>query len=323
MQPLTLAWGLVGYGDLAEKRVAAALKNSTGGVLRGVWGRNPEKAREFAVRHEIPQAHNSYAALLDSGISAVYICTPPDSHCDYALAAFEKGLHVLVEKPMAASSGECQRMIEAARQTGKILGVAYYRRAFPKMVEVKKIIESGELGEMTWVNIALHSWFSPEKNDPKYWRVEVARSGGAGALADAGVHRLDLLQYWLGESRVLFADKQHLVQEYEVEDGSSAILQLKNGAPVHTYFSWNSKTFLDRFEITGTEGKLIMDPLDGPELTWIQGREHKELSYEVPANLHQPCVDDFVAAVKQGHRPLCDGTMGLHTNVLLEQILRR
>lgn len=140
-------------------------------------------------------------------------------------------------------------------------------------------------------------------------------------MADIGVHRLDLLDYWLGESKVLFSDLQHLVQDYDVEDGASAVLQLQNGAPVHVYFSWNSKTWIDRFEIVGSEGKIIADPLDGDSLVVIRGREIEEFKIAPPQNAHLPCVEDFVRAVQHGSTPLCNGEAGLRTNVLLEEII--
>ena len=315
-----LRWGLVGYGDLADKRVAAALQKATGSELTGVWGRRHEKTREFAKQHGIPQARSTLDDLLKSEIDAVYVCTPPDSHAEYALAAIAAGKHVLVENPMAATVRDCERMIEAARSKKVILGVAYYRRAYPKMQKVKQLIDEGMLGTPTWVNIAAHSWFNPSADDPKHWRVEKARSGGAGALADIGVHRLDLLDYWMGPSTVVHRNLQHLAHTYEVEDGASVVLQLSNGAPVHAYFSWNSKTWADRFEIVGSEGKIIAEPLDGAPLTLIRGRDTEQLQIAPPENAHLPCIEDFVNAIAQKREPLCNGEAGLRANRLLEQI---
>lgn len=316
-----LKWGLIGYGDLANKRVAAALQDAEGSTLVGVWGRDAEKTQEFATRHDIPSVHSSLQSLLQSEVEAVYVCTPPHSHAEYSLAAFEAGKHVLGEKPMATSIDDCKAMIAKAHEHRVTLGVAYYRRAFPKMRRINELINEGVLGTPTWVNIVSHSWFNPTPDDPKRWRVEKERSGGAGALADIGVHRLDLLDYWLGPSQVLCSDLQHLVHDYDVEDGSSAVMKLENGAPVHCYFAWNSKTWIDRFEIAGSEGKIIAEPLDGPDLTIIRGRDREELKIAPPENAHLPCVEDFVRAVREGRTPLCDGEAGLRTNQLLQAIV--
>ena len=179
-----LKWGLIGYGDLADKRVAAALQSADGSTLAGVWGRDFSKTRDFAQRHDIACAHESLDSLLQSEVDAIYVCTPPDSHASYSCAALQSGKHVLVEQPMASSVAQCEKMIEVARENGVTLGVAYYRRAFPKMQKIKSLIDAGVLGVPTWVNIAAHSWFAPAHDDPKHWRVEKNKSGGAGALAD-------------------------------------------------------------------------------------------------------------------------------------------
>jgi predicted dehydrogenase len=213
-------------------------------------------------------------------------------------------------------------MIAAARAKDVTLGVAYYRRTYPKMRKVKELIESGVLGTPTWVSIATHSWFNPSREDPKHWRVERLRSGGGGALADIGVHRLDLLDFWMGPSKVVSAQLQHLVHAYEVEDGSSILLELRNGAPVHAYFAWNSKTVTDRVELVGSEGKIIADPLDLEPLTILRGTERRELSIPRPQNPHLPLVEDFVRAVQEKRAPICDGEAGLRTNQLLRDALK-
>ena len=321
MSTHSFKWGLIGYGDLAEKRVAAALKNAPGSQLCSVWGRNFDKASDFAKRHQIPKSYSSLDELLRSDIDGIYVCTPTDSHAEYGLAALQHGKHVLLEKPMASSVRECEEMIRFARSKKLWIGVAYYRRAFPKMRKIKELIDSGALGTPVWVNMSAHSWFNPPMNDPKYWRVEKTRSGGGGALTDIGVHRLDLLNYWLGPSKVRFKTLHQMVHSYEVEDGSSIVLELKNGAPVHAYFSWNSKTWMDRFEIVGSESKIIVEPLDGASLVLIRGREREEFQIEPPSNAHLPCVEDFVKAVSEKREPLCNGEDGLHVNRLLQEIL--
>ena len=131
-------WGLIGYGDLADKRVAAALQQS--GELRAVWGRQPERTADFAHRHGIPQICASLEEMLSLDLDAIYVCTPPASHANYAVAAAEHGKHVLIEKPMATSQADCQRIQRAATAHQVTAGVAYYRRAFPKMQRVRELL---------------------------------------------------------------------------------------------------------------------------------------------------------------------------------------
>jgi predicted dehydrogenase len=124
----------------------------------------------------------------------------------------------------------------------------------------------------------------------------------------------------MGDFTVEYATRHNLVHDYEVEDGCSAVFKLANGATGHAYFSWNSKTWIDRFEIVGSEGKIIADPLDGPDLTLIKGREREEVSFPVPENAHLPCIEDFVAAVLDGRTPASTGYDGLFVNRILAEI---
>jgi len=318
----TFRWGLVGYGDLSEKRLAAALRDNSKSTLTGVWGRQFARTKDFAARHQIPGAYQLLDELWDSGIDGVYICTPTASHYEYAMAAMQRGIHVIVDKPMAASSEECEKLVQAAQDADVKLAVAFYLRFHPKMQKVRELIAEGALGTITWVNIVCSGWYNPGEDDPKYWRVQKRFSGGGGALSDIGVHRFDLLEFWLGSAQAQWGSVQHLVQPYEVEDGCSAFLQLPGGAPVHAHFAWNTKAGMDRFEIVGSAGKVLLEPLLSPELILIRNGEKEVLQFDVPQNAYFAMAEDFVDAVQHDRAPLCDGTSGMRASVLVEDILK-
>jgi predicted dehydrogenase len=314
-------WGLAGYGDLSEKRIAPALRDNAKSTLTGVWGRQFARTKDFAERHQIPGAYQSLDELLKSGIDGLYICTPTASHFKYAMAVLQRGIHVIIDKPMAASADECEQLVQAAEDNNVKLAVAFYLRFHPKMQKVKQLIDEGALGKITWVNIVCNGWYNPSEDDPKFWRVQKQFSGGGGALSDIGVHRLDLLDYWLGPAKYEWSSLQHFVHSYEVEDGSSAVLSLPNGAPVHTYFAWNSKAGCDRFEICGSEGKVLLEPLTSPELTLIRNGEKEVLQFDIPENAYFEMAENFVDAVRENREPFCDGRSGARTSTLVEEIL--
>jgi predicted dehydrogenase len=135
------------------------------------------------------------------------------------------------------------------------------------------------------------------------------------------VHRFDLLDYWLGPAKYEWSSLQHFVHSYEVEDGSSAVLSLQNGAPVHTYFAWNSKAGCDRFEICGSEGKVLLEPLTSPELTLIRNGEKEVLQFDIPENAYFEMAENFVDAVRENRELFCDGRSGARTSTLVEEIL--
>jgi predicted dehydrogenase len=321
MSQRNIRWGLIGYGDLARKRVAAALQQAAHSELVCVYGRDHERAVAFAADFNIRQGCRTRDEFLALDLDAVYICTPPESHAEYALEALAAGRHVLVEKPMAKSASEANAMIEAAQRRGLRLGVAYYRRAFPKMQKIKALLASGALGTIVHVDVVCRSWYAPALDDPKRWRVDKSRSAGAGALADVGVHRLDLLDDWFGPLRPVAAAFQRLAHDYSVEDGASALLELPSGAPVHVFCAWNTRAWSDRIEVTGSEARLIADPLDSASLVVVRGNEREEIGIEPPVNAHLPCVQDFVDAVLSDRPPLCSGSAGSRTTLLLDSLI--
>src|SRR5262245_1147407 len=125
----TIRWGMIGCGDVTEVKSGPALQNAGGSTLLAVASRTQPKAQDFAGRHGVPRVHADADDLIgDQDVDAVYIATPPSSHCKLALKAAAAGKPCLVEKPMALNHGECLRMIEAFAGAGTPLWVAYYRR---------------------------------------------------------------------------------------------------------------------------------------------------------------------------------------------------
>ena len=117
-------WGIIGCGDVTEVKSGPALQKATGSALVAVMRRDLSKAQDYARRHGVPRAYNSADALInDPEVDAVYIATPPSSHCALTLAVAAAGKPCLVEKPMAMNHGECRRMIEACAARGVPLWV--------------------------------------------------------------------------------------------------------------------------------------------------------------------------------------------------------
>src|SRR5262250_1311652 len=123
-------WGMIGCGDVAEVKSGPAFQKANGSDLVAVMRRNVLKAENFAARHGIPRVHSQADTLInDPEVDAVYVATPPSSHCEFALRVAAAGKPCLVEKPMAMNHSECLRMVDAFRNAGRPLWVAYYRRA--------------------------------------------------------------------------------------------------------------------------------------------------------------------------------------------------
>lgn len=323
-----IKWGIVGLGDISNKRVVPAIRQQKDSLLVAAHSPFEAELDAFAERHGIPEKYLSLQEMLSNReIDAVYVATPIFLHYGIALEALRAGKHVLVEKPMAMTNAECEALIAEAKQQNVKLGVAYFRRFFPKIALAKQLLEKGAIGAALSARITFHSWYNPAPEDPKYWRV-IKSKGGGGPLWDMGCHKLDLLQALLGDVKSVQALLETRTHGYEVEDTCAALLEMECGAYCQASFHWNSRVWADEFELLGSEGKLRMTPGDGDSLelelppSRIRGlgKELTVVSKPNAANVHAPLVDDFARAVLENREPLVNGETGYRTNRLLAAI---
>ncbi len=316
----TVNWLLVGAGDIARKRVAPALAAAPGSALAGVCDPRLEAARELAAQHQASEVYSDWAEALEhTRADAVYLATPIHLHAAHAIQALQAGKHVLVEKPLALSAPECSQVLRAEAASSRTAGCAYFRRLSPRYVYAREMLARGEFGRLVLARMVYHSWFSPSADDPKYWRVVRARSGG-GPLSDMGSHMFDVLIGLCGLPTRVYARADNLVQEWDVEDTASVLMTLPDGAQVTAAFSWSSKTWRHEFEIVGTEAKLDWLPYDSGPVSLTKGRLTESLDQPSAENVHLPLVEDFVQAVLTGRAPACPLAEALKTNVLLDAI---
>jgi predicted dehydrogenase len=315
---LRIGWGIVGCGDIANKRVAPAINEQPDSDLVAFFSHTKSRAEDFAHRHGARRACDDLDTLLsDPEVHAIYVASPQGRHCHETIAAAEAGKHVLCEKPMAMNTEECRRMIEACRASGVCLSVAYYRRFYPKALKMKALLGAGAIGKVVQGNISMLGRWTLGRDDPKYWRVTRKASSG-GALADTGSHRLDLLCHFLGEpeSAAGFADR--LALDFEVPDVETLVVRMRCGAHVVSRHALCTPTGQDDFELFGTRGCLMASPFDGDELTVeIDGRRE---AFHLPkhANAHFPLIDDFAGRLSRGEKPSFDGADGMQASRIIE-----
>ena len=314
-----LKWLLVGAGDIAGKRVAAALAAS--GELVAVCDIVRERAAQAAGQFGAPEIYTDLGeALAATSAKAVYLATPIFLHAGQAREVLESGRHVLVEKPLGINAADALQAVKAAREHPNLAaGCAYFRRLSARYAHAKRMIDRGELGRIVLVRLTYFSWFNPAPDDPKYWRVVPAKSGG-GVLADMGSHMFDVLIGLVGLPVKVIAETKTLVQPYAAEDSAALLMELPGGAPAVGAFGWNSRTWAHEFEIVGTEAKLKWFPYDSGKIVKTIGRETEELELEDPANVHQPLIEDFARAVRGVTAPAVPLAEALKTNILLDAV---
>src|SRR5882672_1941087 len=193
-----VGWGLIGCGDIAQKRVAPAIRDSPSSELIAVNRAQSELAASFAKQFGARRWYLDWKKLLrDEEIDAVYIATPVHLHAAQAIAAAEAGKHVLCEKPMAMNVRECDQMTDACRINKVRLGIAYYRHCYPVVDRLKAIIQAGEIGAPILAQINAFEKFDPPADDPRAWLLRKDLAGG-GPMFDFGCHRIEVLTNLFG-----------------------------------------------------------------------------------------------------------------------------
>jgi predicted dehydrogenase len=322
MAAARLTWLLVGAGDIARKRVAAALGAAAGSQLVAVCSRSAANARSLAAEHQVSRVYTDLdEALATSTAEAVYIATPVHLHVEHAVRALAAGKHVLVEKPLGLTRQDCAAVIAAAARAGTTAGCAYYRRLYPAYRRTQELIAAGQLGRLVLGRLVCYSWWAPAADDPKRWRV-VRAQGGGGPLADVASHMFDVLIGLLGMPVKVQARCASLVHEWDVEDTATVTLQMAAGAQISGAFAWSCGAWCHEFELVGNRARVRWQPFDSGKVVETVGRKSVELDLPPAANAHLPLVEDFVGAVRDGRRPACPLEEAARTNALLDAVYR-
>ncbi len=283
-------WGIIGCGNVTEVKSGPAFRLAEGSRLVAVMRRNGALAADYARRHEVPRWYDDAAALIaDPEVDAVYIATPPDSHAQYALQVAAAGKPAYVEKPMARSTAECDRMIAAFTARGLPLYVAYYRRALPRFLQVKRWLEEGAIGRITHTECHFDS---PSHRSAAGWRTDV-RIAGAGLFLDLGSHALDLIDFLVGPLEHFAGLARNVATPQDAED--AVVLHFTAGGAVGVA-SWNfaSGVARDVCRLTGTEGCIEFSFFDQSPLRLTQGQHTTLLEIPHPPHIQQPLIQTVV-----------------------------
>jgi 1,5-anhydro-D-fructose reductase (1,5-anhydro-D-mannitol-forming) len=287
-------WLLVGVGDVARKRVIPAVLAEPRSSLYGFVTRDVRKADAYP---GVAAWVTLDAALQDDAIDAVYIASPVALHAEQTIACLKAGKHVLCEKPVAMNFAEAETMVRAQQETGRLLGVSYFRRLFPKLIRAKELIAEGVIGQPVLVEANCHSWLESEERG---WLRDPAMAGG-GPLYDIGSHRIDAMNFLFGRPERATGLRSNAVHAMGVEDSATVLIGYAGGVHGVVDVRWTSRVGRDQFRVIGTEGELVLDPLNGPELR-VGGRVEVLPTY---TNVHVPLVANFVDAVLDGVALAC------------------
>jgi predicted dehydrogenase len=309
----TVNWVVAGVGDIARKRVLPAIVAEPRSVLYGLVTREKAKAQAYPGAKVWSTVEE---ALRDSSVDAVYIALPVAMHAEAAIAALRAGKHVLCEKPMAMSCAQAGQMVDEAQASGRMLGVAYYRRLYPKLIRAKQLIAAGAIGQPLLAEANCHS--EPPAAE-RGWLFDPALAGG-GPLYDIASHRIDAMNFLFGEPVRACGMLSNAVHRMDVEDSATVVMKFQGGIHGVVDVRWNSRVERDQFRVIGTEGELGLDPLNGAELR-VGGQVEMLPPHE---NLHYPLVSNFVDAIISGSPAAlaCSGEEARWADWTIEQVGR-
>jgi predicted dehydrogenase len=291
-------WGIIGCGDVTEVKSGPGFQKANGSQLVAVMRRNGTLAENYARRHGVAKWHSNADKLIhDPEVDAIYVATPPGTHCEYALKVCGAGKPAYIEKPMARNATECERMVKAFADAKLPLFVAYYRRAQPRFSKVKELIETGVLGELTQMQYRF--WAPPDtslKKDSLPWRLKAEDSGG-GLFLDLGSHTLDILDFMVGPVTVVRSLASNAKSPYDVEDTVTIGFRSGTGvSPVQGVAMWNfaAEEREDKIEIRGANGRISLSTFgtEPVQLTTDNGVQAFDLP--TPPHVAQPLIQTAV-----------------------------
>jgi predicted dehydrogenase len=306
-----LRWLVVGIGDLSRKRAIPAILQEPRSRLHAVLTRDLKKAKGYpGVR-----VYTSLDEALDTDeFDAVYVASPVALHGPQTMACLRAGKHVLCEKPVARDFSEAQCMTALAAEKRRQLGIAYYRRLFPKLTRAKSLIAKGVIGQPVLAEANCHRWLPG--SDRGGWLLEPAMAGG-GPLYDTASHRIDLFNFLFGRPTRATGFLSNAVHRIGVEDSATLLIGYAGGVHGIIDVRWNSRVTRDQFRVVGTEGDIDLDPLGGDLLRCAGREEHLPSN----PNVQYPLIENFVDAVLEGAPLTCPGEEAIWTDWVTERVM--
>lgn len=317
-----IRWGIIGCGDVTEVKSGPAFNKVPHSKLVAVMRRNAEKAKDYALRHQVPKWYNDAQELInDPEVNAIYVATPPLQHEEYTISALEAGKPVYVEKPMAVNAATAERMAQTAEQKGVKLSVAHYRREQPLFKKIKELLDTKSIGDVRMVNLQLLQPYlskmiaATEEN----WRINPAISGG-GLFHDLAPHQLDLMIYFFGGWIKAKGISLNQAGYYTADDCTAGSILFSNnivfnGSWCFTVAAPDAK---DHCEIIGTKGKISFSVFEQKPVTvTIDGKE-ESFDFDKLSHVQLPMIEKVTSYFLNASENPCSGDDGTSVMKLID-----
>ncbi|MFH1651423.1 MAG: Gfo/Idh/MocA family oxidoreductase [Chloroflexota bacterium] len=323
---MPIGWGIIGIGAHVRQRIVPALKKAADTELVAVCSRSLERAREFAREQETPHAYDSLAGLLaDPAVDVLYVASPNSLHAEQTIQAAEAGKHVLCEKPMALTVEDCRRMMDACRNAGVKLGVDFQNRYHPAHVEARRLIQAGEVGEIT---LARAQYCPPARQGRvQGWKTD-PKVAGAGALMGNGLHAIDLLRFLLDSEVTEVVARRDPEAADRVEKMVYVMLKFANGVRGIVVAGGQVPRSDNDAVLYGTKAKITCQGTVGMPLLGELCVEGEGFNLKMDFPVEDPVsgnylrvVEAFNRCVRENTGPDIPGEIGLQMAVITDAVL--
>lgn len=316
--------GVIGVKGIGRIHIDSIVSSENAELL-AIADINEEAGKTVASSYKVEWYKNYEEMLGLETLDAVTICTPHFLHSQMALKALAYNKHVLVEKPMAISVSEADEMIQKSRKKGLKLGVVFQERTKPINREIKRLIDSGEIGEIYRACIEACYFRTQAYYDRDAWRGKWATEGG-GVLINQAIHDVDLLQWLLGRPVRIQGQISTVYHDVEVEDLASATILFENRAQGIFQASTTDPIRTKRLEVCGDKGKIELDGGARQAILKKTVREYiasgdvwdnkqKFQWFEIKPETgiisgHRAVIEDFAQAILSDREPSVNGEEG-------------
>jgi len=315
-----VGFGILGLGMGANR--ARLVTKTEGAKLVCVCDLQRDKAEQIARELNCDWTTSYDEMLRRNDIDVIGIFTPSGTHCDYAIKAIESGKHVFITKPMDIRVEKCDEAIEAAKNNGKLLAVDFDQRYLEVNQKIKLALDNGRLGRIILGDVRM-KWYRDqsyyEGGYPPGWRSRRETEGGSAA--NQGIHFIDLIQWFLGPVKSIYARSGTFTHKIETEDLSMVFLTFLSGAWGCIVTTTNSYPSLGTtIEITGENGTIVWK--DG-NIMLYKLKDNPEASldeFKLDPNRPKNIIEDMVSAIKKGTPVMVDGNEGRKSVAILNAI---
>lgn len=321
----------VGLGDISNIFMQACARTPNATITGLVTGHPAEKGTKYAAMYNVPQSsiytYERYDKIRDNpAIEAVYIGLPNSMHCDFTVRGAEAGKHVLCEKPMAISSAECRKMIDACRRANVKLMIGYRVYYDPTFLQIQKMLREGDIGDV----VGFQGGFYGQKKTGE-WRLNRALAGG-GSLLDLGIYPLNAIRWLCAEEpsdfRAMVSTMEKGPRFAQVEQTVEWVMKFPSGilANCGSSYGMDGPAFL---QIDGSKGRIHIEPAfyyGDVKYTFTGHTRNGDVSGGFPVtgqyDQFTAEADHFATCVRNNKTPDTPGEEGLADLLAIEAIYK-